>query len=143
MSSVGNLLVDAPSNSALYAAVTADPCAGAKTNFSFGSSSASNIQLVAPVAAQQVYICSLSYRVGAPVAVNFIGGTGAACTTSNEEAIIGSTTAANGMLDAANSGEAWGSGAGYIMRTTTAGNGVCILLASAQAVAGGGTFVQK
>lgn len=121
----------------------ADPCMfQLKKNAAIATSSITT-QVVAPSGSTKVYICSL-VTVGATAAAeSIIEGTGATCTTSNEAAIIGSTTAANGMSFAANNGFAYGAGMGMVGVTATAGNGVCLLQSTGAAVAGNITFVQQ
>lgn len=125
------------------AQVTADPCTlGTKTNFTIATSSGT-VQLVAPSGSTQVYICSL-FTIGATASIqNIVGGTGASCTTGTPIAIAGSTTAASGMSFAVNGGFTFGNGGGTILRTTTAGHGVCLIQSATAAIAGGGTFVQQ
>lgn len=121
-----------------------DPCSAstAKTNFALASA-AGNVQVVGGVAAKKVYICSISLVAAATAVVNFIEGTGAACTTANEAAVIGSTTAASGMSLAANGGFTLGNGAGTVAVTATAANGICILQSGTTALAGNVTYVQQ
>jgi hypothetical protein len=120
-----------------------DPCMFvAKTPFAF-SSSTGEFQLVAPSGSLHVYICSITLTSTAADSISLVGGTGATCTTGTPAAILGSTTAANGMALAANAGWAVGSGSGTIYRTITAGHGVCVLQSGTTLVAGGGTFVQQ
>ena len=120
-----------------------DPCSQAvKTNFPIGGAGG-NIQIVAGVASKKVYLCSLSLIAAATAVVNVIEGTGAACTTANEAAVIGSTTAASGMSLAANGGLTLGNGGGTIGVTATAANGLCILQSGTTALAGNATYVQQ
>lgn len=125
------------------AIASADPCLGAnKTNFTISTTSGT-VQLVAPSGSTQVYICSL-FTVGGTASIqNVVGGTGATCTTGTPVAIAGSTTAANGMSFAANGGFTFGNGGGTILRTTTAGHGVCLIQSATAQISGGGTFVQQ
>ena len=125
------------------AQVTADPCSlNTKTNFTISTTSGT-LQIVAPSGSTQVYICSL-LTIGATASIqNIVGGTGATCTTGTPVAIAGSTTAANGMSFAANGGFTFGNGAGTVLRTTTAGHGVCLIQNGTAQISGGGTFVQQ
>lgn len=125
------------------AQVTADPCSlNTKVNFTI-STTAGTLQLVAPSGSTQVYICSL-FTVGATASIqNIVGGTGSTCTTGTPVAIAGSTTAANGMSFAANGGFTFGNGGGTILRTTTAGHGVCLIQSATAQISGGGTYVQQ
>jgi hypothetical protein len=122
---------------------SADPCtSGTKQNFTIATSSGT-VQIVAPSGSTQVYICSL-ITIGATASIqNIVGGTGATCTTGTPVAMAGSTTAANGMSFAANGGFTFGNGGASVLRTTTAGHGVCLIQSATAALAGGGTFVQQ
>lgn len=120
-----------------------DPCTSQlKTNFAIGGAGG-NIQVVAGSAAKKVYICSISLIAASTAVVNVIEGTGSACITANEAAIIGSTTAASGMSLAANGGLTLGNGSGTIGVTATAANGICILQSGTTALAGNVTYVQQ
>lgn len=120
-----------------------DPCSNlTKTNFTISTTSGT-VQLVAPSGSTQVYLCSL-FTIGATASIqNIVGGTGASCTTGTPVAMAGSTTTANGMSFAANGGFTFGNGAGTILRTTTAGHGVCLIQNATAQISGGGTFVQQ
>lgn len=123
--------------------LSSDPCLGAaKTNFPL-SSATSNTQVVGGVSSKKVYICSISLIVAGAVVVNFIEGTGAACLASNEAAVIGSTTAANGLSLTTNGGLTLGNGAGTVAVTATAANGICILQSGTTSLAGNVTYVQQ
>lgn len=120
-----------------------DPCSGqTKTNVPIATS-AGDLQLVAGVAAKRIYICSIAI-VGATAWIgNLIEGTGAACTTAAEAAVIGSTTAANGMAFPANGGMTYGSGQATVASTATAANGLCLLQSGTAALAGNITYIQQ
>ena len=114
----------------------------AKTNVAI-STTAGTTQLVAPSGSTQVYVCAIT-TVGAAASVqNLVGGTGATCTTGTPAAIMGSTTAANGMSFAANGGFAYGSGSGVIASTTTGGHGLCLIQSGTTQISGNITFVQR
>ena len=74
--------------------------------------------------------------------MSLIEGTGTNCGTV-VGAVYGSTTAANGVPEAANGGEAQGSGAGSIMQTGTGGDELCILQSSTTLIAGNISYVQQ
>jgi len=121
-----------------------DPCTNnAKTNGAFGTSGATNVQVVAPVSGKKIYLCSISIIAGAAAHFNVIEGTGGACTTANEAAVYGSTTAASGMSLAANGGWTVGSGNGTIGQTATAANGICVLTDSSVQFGGNMMYVQQ
>ena len=133
----------APGQTGSLAVGSQDPClGGAKVNFAIATSSG-NVQIVGGSASKKVYLCSISLIVAATAVVNVIEGTGAACTTANEAAVIGSTTAANGMSLAANGGFTLGNGLGTVGVTATAANGLCILQSGTTAIAGNATYVQQ
>ncbi len=120
-----------------------DPCTwGVKTNIPISTTSGT-LQLVAPSGSTQVYVCSI-VTVGATASIqNLVGGTGATCTTGTPVAAIGSTTAANGMSFAANGGFSYGSGAGTVARTTTAGHGLCLIQSATAQISGNAIIVQQ
>jgi hypothetical protein len=122
---------------------TSDPCTSAtKTNVAIATSSG-NTQLVAGSSGKKIYICSAHVIAAAAAVINVIEGTGAACTTANEAAIWGSTTAASGESYAANGGMTYGDGVGTVGVTATAANGVCLLQSGTTAIAGNITYVQQ
>lgn len=125
------------------AVTTSDPCtSAAKTNVAIATSSG-NTQLVAGSASKKVYVCSYHVLAATAAVVSLIEGTGAACTTANEAAVWGSTTAASGESYAANGGMAYGNGAGTVGVTATAANGICLLQSGTAALAGNLTYVQQ
>lgn len=122
----------------------ADVCTfAAKTTKPFATSGATNVQVVAPSGSTKVYICGMSIIAGAAAHFNVIEGTGGSCTTANELAVIGSTTAGNGASLAANGGWTIGDGNGTIAQTATAANGICILTDSSIQFAGHMQVVQQ
>ena len=145
------------SGNALYTAITSsivpgtnrigyvsdDPCTQAiKTNVPISTASGT-VQLVAPSGSTQVYVCSIS-TIGATASIqNIVGGTGATCTTGTPVAMLGSTTAANGLSFAANGGMTYGNGGGTVTRTTTAGHGVCLIQSATAQISGNITYVQQ
>lgn len=120
-----------------------DPCfAGTKTDVAIATATGTT-QLVAPSGSTQVYVCSFSLIAAATAVVNLVGGTGASCTTGTPVAVLGSTTAASGASLAANGGLTFGSGAGTVARTITAGHGLCLIQSGTTALAGNITYVQQ
>lgn len=123
--------------------VSNDPCATQlKTNLAIASATGTT-QLVAPSGSTQVYVCSFSLIAGATAVVNLVGGTGATCTTGTPVAALGSTTAASGMSLAANGGLTFGNGGATVVRTTTAGHGLCLIQSGTTALAGNITYIQQ
>jgi hypothetical protein len=82
-----------------------------------------------------IYICSFDLVAGVADNFSIVEGTGAACVT-NTKAVVGGTTAATGMLLAANGTVSYGSGIGAVAKTTVAGNNICILRSSAGPLSG-------
>jgi hypothetical protein len=122
---------------------SSDPCTQAtKTNIAIATATGTT-QVVAPSGSTQVYVCSFSLVAAATAVVNLVGGTGATCTTGTPVAAIGSTTAANGMSFAANNGLTFGNGGATVVRTTTAGHGLCLIQSGTTALAGNITYVQQ
>ncbi len=122
---------------------TQDPCGyQLKTNVAIATSSGT-LQLVAGSSGKKVYICSFHVIAAAAAVLNVIEGTGSSCTTANEAAIWGSTTAASGESYAANGGMTYGNGVGTIGVTATAANGICLLQSGTAALAGNITYVQQ
>jgi len=159
VNSNNSLLMDANTSSQIHTDLTAsvpagtnrigyasdDPCAQkVKTNFAIGTAGALNIQAVAPSGSTKVYVCSLNLIAGGAASFNVIEGLGTTCSTAALLAVIGSTTASNGLALAANGGLTLGNGAGTIGVTATAGNGICVSASSSSVqYAGSITYVQQ
>ena len=95
IASTGNAL------SVINAAPAADPCSfGAKTNLAISTNATALTQIIAASGSTKIYICSIVLVAPAATAFNLNTGTGTNCGTSTA-ALIGSTTAANGMSFAA------------------------------------------
>jgi hypothetical protein len=130
--------------------VTTDPCtlgggsAGPvfKVTVAF-STAAGTLRLVAPVAVEQVYICAIDVNTTVADSISLIAGTGATCDKGSPVAIVGSTTASAGMSFPANYTWSRGDGAASVYRTTTAGQGVCLLQSGRTALSGAITYVQQ
>jgi hypothetical protein len=132
-----------PAGSNVIGFTSNDPCtSGTKINFAIASATGTT-QLVAPSGSTQVYVCSFSLVAAAAAVVNLVGGTGATCTTGTPVAALGSTTAANGMSFAANNGLTFGNGGATVVRTTTAGHGLCLIQSGTTALAGNITYIQQ
>lgn len=82
----------------------ADPCAFlAPTTVAISQATATVTQYIAAASSKKNYICGLVLVAGAAEIINLLEGTGANCGTATA-AVVGSTTAANGMSFAANGG---------------------------------------
>lgn len=122
--------------------VSSDPCQGAaKTTAAFSSSSGGPVSIVALSGSTKVYICAIAAITDTAIKLSFIDGTGGSCASA-QHALIGSTTAANGMSLAANGGFTLGSGNGTVA-VTAAASAFCFLQSGTSLVAGTVTYVQQ
>jgi hypothetical protein len=140
---VGAVNAAIPAGTARIGYVSDDPCTQlTKTNLAIATASGTT-QIVAPSGSTQVYVCSISLISASTAVVNLVGGTGATCTTGTPVAALGSTTAASGMSLAANGGLTFGNGGATVVRTTTAGHGLCLIQSGTTALAGNITYIQQ
>lgn len=82
-----------------------------------------------------IYVCSYNLAAGTADNFSFIEGTGATCGT-NTLAVVGSTTAANGINMAANGNINFGGGSGAVAKTAVAGDNLCLVSSTAGPLAG-------
>lgn len=123
---------------------TTDPCASGVGKTTINISQAGTAVIVTGTPAQNIYVCGGLYNVADAESVSLIEGTGSTCSTGTPFALIGSTTAANGMALAANEGISLGTGAATTYYANhTAGDNLCILQSGTGRVAGGITYVSK
>lgn len=116
---------------------SADGCSGTKGNVAISQTAAT--KLVPGVAGQRILVCYIRMVAGVAEIVSFTEGTGAACAT-NQLAVSGSTTAANGESYAANGGASGGTGLGTIAATSKQGNDLCLTPSGANRVSGNITY---
>ena len=122
--------------------VSNDPCAyQAKTTAAF-SGSTGEFVIIPNTASKKTTICSISYRIASAGNVSIVTGTGTTCGTS-AAALSGSTTAVSGLPEAANGGEALGSGGATVMASSLASGDICVLQSGTALVAGSATYVQN
>jgi hypothetical protein len=134
-----NTTAGTPPNS--LASAGGDPCfASTKSNFAI-STATGTTQLVAGVSAKKIYVCSSLVVSGGVAAVSFIEGTNSSCASA--AAVVGSTTAANGIPLVANAGWQMGAGIGTVAQTTTAANYLCLFQSSTAQLSGNITYVQQ
>jgi hypothetical protein len=121
-----------------------DPCSFiSKTNLPI-STNRGNTLLVSGVSSKKVYICSLSLLASAATAVSLSEGTGSACNTASQAAVMGvaaNGTLANGMSLPANGGLILGSGVSTVANTATAANNLCLVQSGTAGLAGNATYV--
>ena len=119
-----------------------DPCfISAKTNLAVSTNATASTQIIAAVAGTKIYICSITLVAVRATAFNLTTGTGTNCG-SNTAALVGSTTAANGMSLAANGILPAGSGNGTIA-STPASSEICTFQSNAVFISGNITYVQQ
>lgn len=120
-----------------------DPCTfGTKVSLAISTNATASTQIIAASASTKIYVCSIILVAPAATAFNLLTGTGTNCGTS-QAAVLGSTTAANGMSFAANGGITIGNGAGVIAIANVAGAELCTFQSNAVQVAGNLTYVQQ
>jgi hypothetical protein len=119
-----------------------DPCAiNPKTNLAVSTNATALTQVIPAVTGAKIYICSIALIGAGATAFNLNVGTGTNCGT-NTAALLGSTTAANGMSFPANGGFTLGNGAGTVA-VTGASSEVCTVQSNAVYVSGVITYVQQ
>lgn len=140
----GQALAAASSPVVLPAAqITADPCAlGVKTNLPISTNATALTQIIAVSGSTKIYICSLNLSAPGATAFSLVRGTGTNCATGSPTAVMGSTTAANGMSFGATGGLTYGNGAGTV-GSSNASDELCTLQSNAVQVAGNLTYVQQ
>jgi hypothetical protein len=118
----------------------ADPCqTHAKTNVPISQTSSGTV--ITGTASKKNYVCSLALISSAGVNVSLVEYSGA-CAGGTPVALLGSTTAANGLSLGVNGGLTLGNGAATVVGGSTAGYNVCLLQNGAGTVAGNLTYVQ-
>jgi hypothetical protein len=119
-----------------------DPCETAtKTTTAF--SVAADAELVDGNASVKTYVCAITFVASAAEVVSIVEGDDGGTCGTNEAALLGNTTDANGMSFAANGGLALGNGAATVLNGITAAADVCITLSGTNRVAGSVTWVQR
>jgi hypothetical protein len=120
---------------------SSDACMGqAKTNLPISFQATSSAQLIALSGSTKIYVCSLSLIASAATVFSLTGGTGTNCGTP--AALIGTTTASNGLSLAANGGLTLGNGGGTVA-VTGAGSELCIVQSGGGNLVGNLTYVQQ
>ena len=118
-----------------------DPCQ-AVTKINLTGSQTAGTQIIAGTSSKKTYICSIQLIAQAAEIVNIIAGTGSVCATGSS-AVMGSTTAANGMSYAANGGFTMGSGVATVIAATAANaDNVCITQSGSSRITYQLTYVQ-
>lgn len=88
------------------------------------------------------YICSIEYATGGTAQTgSLVEGTGTTCGTNTAALMGGTTAAAGGPISS--SPVQIGGGVGYILKTATAGDNVCLLQSSTARTGGYVTYAQE
>lgn len=118
-----------------------DPCSSeAKITAPFSLTARGVI--IAAAASKKNYICGIVVVAGAAEIFNLVEGTGTTCQTSTA-AIVGSTTAANGLSFAINGGMSVNAGNSTVIAGTGTNVDTCIMPSSTGRLAGFVTYVQR
>ena len=121
----------------------ADPCMyQAKLSSPIEVNATAATQIVAASGSKKIYICSITIVAAGASTVSLLTGTGTNCGTS-QAAVIGSTTAANGMSFSASGGLAIGNGSSTITYANLAGAELCTLQTAAVYLSGYISYIQQ
>lgn len=113
-------------------ALVADPCQAATPAKVTGViTSGTTTNILTGTAAQKIYVCYFYMQTNLANNVAVIEGTTGGTCGSGTAALVGGTTAANGLNNAANSGQSMGNGAAYVLNTETNNNDICLITSSA------------
>ena len=119
-----------------------DPCANL-IKIPIPISQATSTQIISGTSAQKIYVCSFALISSPGENVNLIEGTGSVCATGST-AMLGSTTAANGLSIPANGGLTHGSGAGTVAgAVATPADNVCLTQSGTARVSGVLSYVKQ
>jgi hypothetical protein len=138
-----------PTGAATAANQTAIGCAGAtiantltKPINSAGAST--SLLLVAGVAAQKVYVCSIDILTSAANNIALVEGTTTttACDTGTAGVAGGATAATGWNFSTTSNGLAKGNGTGIVYKTATNADALCLLFSAATQVSGSITYAQ-
>jgi len=122
-------------------AQTHDPCTQAP-RVSIPISITTSTKILSGVQGKKNYLCTLLLVPSGPVSISVVEGTGALCGT-NTKAIVGSTTAANGMNIAAGQILNFGVGLLSFGAGTSPGADVCILSSSGTVEMAGAALISQ
>ena len=132
-------------NAALFYGSTAasvSPClTNTPTSAAISITSATTTRIIAPSASNKTYICYMYLQTGAANNIAIVEGTGGTCGTGTA-GIVGGTTAANGLNNAANSGQVFQNGGRVVLQTAGTNVDLCLITSSAGPVAGVVRYVQ-
>jgi len=122
--------------------LNADPClTTVATSAPISITSATTTRIVAPSASNRTYVCYLYLQTGAANNIAVVEGTGGTCGTGTA-GVVGGTTAANGLNNAANSGQQIQNGGATAVATAGTNVDLCLITSSIGPLAGHIRYVQ-
>jgi len=122
--------------------LNADPClTTVATSAPISITSATTTRIVAPSASNRTYVCYLYLQTGAANNIAVVEGTGGTCGAGTA-GIVGGTTAANGLNNAANSGQQFQDGGRTAIATAGTNVDLCLITSSVGPLAGHIRYVQ-
>lgn len=126
------------------AAAGGDPCQSKPaTVLPFTIPTATTTNILAGTASQKIYVCYLYLQTGIANNIAVISGTTGATCGANTAALVGGVTAATGLINAANSGQALGNGGFTVLQTQTNNDDICIITSAAGPLSGVMKYVKN
>lgn len=118
--------------------LVADPCqANTPTYLPFAIPTGTTTNILTGTPSKKIYVCYLYLQSGVANNVAIIQGTtGGTCGSGTAALGPGGTTAATGLINAANSGQALGGGGYTVMATTTNNNDICVVTSASGPLSG-------
>ena len=117
--------------------VVLDPCqANAATILPIAIATGTTTNILTGTSGKKISVCYLYMQTGIANNVAVIQGTTGGTCGSSTLALVGGTTAATGLLNAANSGQAMGNGGFTVMQTTVNNNDICIITSASGPLSG-------
>ena len=114
-----------------------DPCqTQAQLDIPFSVATATTQNILTGTSAKKIYVCYLYMQTGLANNVAVISGTTGGTCGANTAALVGGTTAATGLINAANSGQAFGNGGSSVFHVKTNNDDICIIASAAGPLAG-------
>jgi len=118
-------------------ALVADPCqANSATWTPISITTATTTKIVTGTSGKKLYVCYLYLQTAAANNIAVISGTTGGTCGSNTAGLIGGTTAANGLNNAANSGQAVGTGGFAVSQVATNNDDICLITSASTPLAG-------
>lgn len=120
-----------------------DPCQTVAKNYTpISITTATTTRIIAPTASKKTYICYMFLKTAAANNIAVVEGTGGTCGAGTA-GVVGGTTAANGLNDAANDGQAFGNGGYSVLQTAGTNVDFCLITSAATPLAGGVMWVAQ